>query len=172
MRSALFAVLVAGILALSPQVSSGQARFGMSGGLAVPLSDLDDVAKPGYNVAASLHFGGTHVPIGGRVEGSLNGFSLDDGDDDVRILNLTVNAVANFGQRPTSPYIIGGLGIYNSKVGPFDSKNAIGVNLGGGLRFPVGDLVTFVEARYHLMLGNRSDFANLQYIPITFGFVY
>jgi len=172
MRSALFAVLVTGILALSPQVSSGQARFGISGGLAVPVSDLDDIADLGYDVAAALHFGGTHVPIGARVEGSLNGFSLDDGDDDVRILNITVNAVANFGQRPTSPYLIGGLGIYNSKVASFDSKTALGINLGGGLRFPVGVLITFVEARYHLMLGKRGDFANLQYIPITFGFVY
>jgi len=172
MRSLLFAVLAAGILALSPQVSSGQARFGLSGGLAVPVSDLDDVAELGYNVAAALHFGGTHVPIGARVEGGLNGFSLDDGDDDVRILDLTVNAVVNFGQRQASPYLIGGLGFYNSKVASFDSKTALGINVGGGLRFPIGVLTTFLEARYHLMLGDRPDFANLQFIPITFGFVY
>lgn len=172
MRSSLFAVLAAGILALSPQVSSGQARFGVAGGLAAPVSDLDDIAGLGYNVTAALHFGGTHVPIGARVEGGLNGFSLDDADDDVRILNVTVNAVANFGQRPASPYLIGGLGIYNSKVASFDSKSALGINVGGGLRFPIGILTTFLEARYHLMLGDRPDFANLQFIPITFGVVY
>jgi Outer membrane protein beta-barrel domain len=172
MRSSLFAVLVAGTLTLSPQVASCQARFGISGGLAVPLDDLGDVADVGYNVTAALHFGGTHVPIGARIEGGLSGFSLEDADDDVRVLNLTVNAVANIGQKPNSPYFIGGLGIYNSKVASFDSKSALGINLGGGLRFPIGILSTFLEARYHLMLGDRPDFANLQFIPITFGFVY
>ena len=43
-----------------------QARFGVSGGLAVPLDDLGDIADAGYDVSAALHFGGTHVPIGPR----------------------------------------------------------------------------------------------------------
>jgi Outer membrane protein beta-barrel domain len=172
MRSSLFAILVAGAIALSPQASSGQARFGISGGLAAPVSDLDDVAEPGYNVAAALHFGGTHVPLGARLEGSLNGFSLDENEDNARILNLTLNAVANFGQRPTSPYLIGGLGLYNSKVASLDAQNTLGINVGGGLRFPIGHLTTFVEARYHLMFGDRTDFANFQFIPLTFGVVY
>jgi hypothetical protein len=172
MRSSLFAALVAGSLALSPHVASGQARFGISGGLAVPVSDLGDVAEVGYNVAAALHFGGTHVPFGARIEGSLSGFSLDEAREDARILNATLNAVANFGQRPSSPYLIGGLGLYNSKVAKLDSKNALGMNVGGGLRFPIGDLTTFFEARYHLMFGDRTEFANFQFIPITFGVVY
>ena len=172
MRRSLFAALVAGFVAFSPHSAFGQARFGVSGGPAVPVSDLADVAGLGYDVAVALHFGGTHVPFGARVEGGLNGFSLDDADDDVRILNLTVNAVANFGQRPTSPYLIGGLGLYNSKAANLDSKNAIGINLGGGFRFPIHQLSTFLEARYHLMLGKRSDFANFQFIPITFGVIY
>jgi hypothetical protein len=172
MRSSLFAALIAGMLALSPQLSSGQARFGVAGGLAVPVSDLGDDADMGYNVAASLNFGGTHVPIGARIEGAINGFSLKNFDDDVRILDLTANAIANIGQQSNSPYLIGGLGIYNSKVATADSKSAVGINLGGGLRFPIGDLTTFFEARYHLMLGDRTDLANYQFIPITFGVVF
>jgi len=172
MRCSLFAALVAGILALSPKPASGQARFGIAGGLAVPVSDLADDADLGYNVAASINFGGTHVPIGARIEGALNGFRLKNFDDDVRILDLTVNAIANIGQRPTSPYLIGGLGLYNSKVASADSKSAVGMNIGGGLRFPVGDMTTFVEARYHLMFGDRTDLANYQFIPITFGVVF
>ena len=172
MRCSLFAALVAGILALSPKPASGQARFGIAGGLAVPVSDLADDADLGYNVAASINFGGTHVPIGARIEGALNGFRLKNFDDDVRILDLTVNAIANIGQRPTSPYLIGGLGLYDSKVASADSKSTAGMNIGGGLRFPVGDMTTFVEARYHLMFGNRTDLANYQFIPITFGVVF
>lgn len=172
MRSALFAAVVVGILALSPRATSAQARFGISGGLAAPMSDLGDAADLGYNVTAGLFFGGTHVPIGARVDGSINGFSLKNFSDDVRVLDATVNGVVNISQVPTSPYIIGGVGIYNSKFGEADSQNAVGLNLGGGLRFPIGEFTTFFEARYHLMLGDREVGANLQFIPITFGVVF
>ena len=172
MRGSLFAALVAGILTLSPQAVFGQARFGLSGGLAAPVSDLSDEADLGYNVTAGLFFGGTHVPIGGRVDGSLNSFSLKGFSDDVRVIDATVNAVFNLAQIPTSPYLIGGVGIYNSKFSDLDSETAVGLNLGGGLRFPVGDLTTFFEVRYHLMLGDREVGANLQFIPITFGLTF
>ena len=172
MRRSLFAVLGASMLALAPSLMSGQARFGLAGGFAAPVSVLAQDANPGFNVAAGLNFGGTHVPIGARVEGAFNGFTLKEFNDHVRILDLTVNAIANVGQRPTSPYLIGGLGLYNSKVAARDSKNALGMNIGGGLRFPVGDMTTFFEARYHLMFGNRTDLANYQFIPISFGVVF
>ena len=172
MRGSLFAALAAGILTLSPQVVSAQARFGLSGGLAAPVSDLADEAEMGYNITAGLFFGGTHVPIGARVDASLNGFSLKKFSDDVRIIDVTANGVVNIAQIPTSPYLIGGAGIYNSKFADLDSQTAVGLNLGGGLRFPVGDLTTFFEVRYHLMLGDREVGANLQFIPITFGVVF
>ncbi len=172
MRSSFFAALVAGTLVLAPLPAFAQARFGIAAGLAIPVNDLGDDADLGYHFAASLNFGGTHVPIGARIDGAYSGFNLKNSSDDVRILDLTANAVANMGQRPTSPYLIGGLGIYNSKVGNFDSHANIGINLGGGLRFPVGDMTTFLEARYHVMLGDRTDFANLQFIPITFGVIF
>jgi hypothetical protein len=57
-------------------------------------------------------------------------------------------------------------------VASLDSKNALGINFGGGVRIPIHQLSTFVEARYHLMFGDRSDFANFQFIPITVGVVY
>lgn len=151
--------------------ASGQARLSVSGGIAAPVNDLGDVADLGYNVAAGLNFGGTRLPIGARIEGSLSGFGLKDFNEDVRIVNATANAVVNLSQRADSPYLIGGLGLYNSKFGNDDSQNAVGVNLGGGLRFPLATLNTFFEARYHAMLGDRRDGANLQYIPITFGLI-
>ena len=172
MRSALFAALVVGAVMFLPNVAVGQARFGVSGGLAAPMTDLGDVADLGYNVTAGLFFGGTRVPVGARFDGSLNGFSLKNTNEDVRILAATVDAVVNIGQLSTSPYLIGGLGLYNSKIGGADSENAVGVNLGGGLRFPIGDVSTFFEARYHRTLGDRDAGGNLQFIPITFGIVF
>jgi hypothetical protein len=169
----LLAAITAAVLVILPlRIVASQARFSVSGGLAAPMSDLGDEADLGYNVAAGLNFGGAYRPIGARLEGSLSQFSLKNFNEDVRILNATVNAVVNIGQGNDSPYLIGGLGIYNSKFGNADSENAVGANLGGGLRFPIGGLNTFFEARYHAMLGDRGAGANLQYIPITFGIVF
>jgi hypothetical protein len=173
MRGPFCASALAGLLMLMPlRPALSQAQLSVSGGVATPVSDLSDIADIGYHVAAGLNFGGTHLPIGARFEGSLSGFNLKDVNEDVRILNATANAIVNLGQQAGSPYLIGGLGIYNSKFGGADSDNALGVNLGGGLRFPLGTLNTFFEARYHVMLGDRNDGANLQFIPITFGILF
>lgn len=167
------ALVIAVLIAVVPATPvAAQARFDVSGGLAAPMSDLGDVADFGYHVAAGVNLRPTRRPIGARIEGSLSGFGLKNGSEDVRILNLTANAVVNLGSDNTSPYLIGGAGIYNSKFGNAGSENAIGVNLGGGLRFPIGTLDTFFEARYHAMLGERGAGANLQYIPITFGILF
>ncbi|MEO6527157.1 MAG: hypothetical protein ABIP93_11070 [Gemmatimonadaceae bacterium] len=173
MLRSLSAVLLGGALLFTPSAHLGaQAALSVSGGLAAPVSDLGDFADLGYNVAAGLNFGGTRVPIGLRFEGALNGFGVKDRDEEVRILNATANAIVNFSQKSDSPYLIGGLGLYNSKYASFPSENALGVNIGGGLRFPLAGLSTFFEARYHAMLGNRDRDANLQFIPITFGIVF
>ena len=173
MRRTFWAAILMGAVTLLPQHTAGaQARFSVSGGLATPVSDLSDVADFGYAIAAGLNFGGTRLPIGARFEGSLNGFNLKDVGEDVRVFNATANAVVNIGQQSGSPYVIGGLGLYNSKFGNADSENAVGVNLGGGLRVPIGMLNTFFEARYHAMLGDRDVGTNLQFVPITFGIIF
>ena len=70
-----------------------------------------------------------------------------------------------------------GLGAYNrqmsiNNLGKSDNKTTVGINAGGGLRFPLVGLSTFVEARYHVMLGSSTDAANYQFIPITFGIMF
>lgn len=173
MRTPTFVLVAAGLLGLAPiGIVHGQARLSVAGGIAAPMSDLGDVADLGYNVAAGLNFRGARLPMSGRVEGSLSSFGLKDFPEDVRILHLTANAVVDLGQQSESPYLIGGLGLYNSKFRDAGSENAAGVNLGGGLRFLIGDLHTFFEARYHAMLGEAGARANLQYLPITVGVMF
>ena len=173
MRTSICAAVAAGLLGLAPLASAdAQARFSVAGGIAAPMSDLGDVADLGYHVAAGINFGGSWRPIGSRLEGSLDSFGLKDAPENVRILSATANAVVNLGRQRESPYLIGGLGLYNSKFGNADSENAVGVNLGGGLRFVIGDLNTFFEARYHAMLGEAGAGANLQFIPITLGVMF
>jgi hypothetical protein len=157
------------LVALPPTTTAQQ--LSVSAGLAAPMSDLGDVADLGYAVAAGLNAGGTDRPIGARVEGSLVGFGLKRSSRDARIVSLSANAVVNLVPGASSPYLIGGVGLYNSKFGDADSNNDVGVNLGGGLRFPLGSLRAFFEARYHAVLGNRSERPHLQYVPVTLGIV-
>jgi len=175
MSRRLLAVLTVGALLAIPASSRAQsASFLVSGGLSVPMSDLGDFNNSGYNVNVGLAFGAPLIPLGARVEGGFSSFDAKTGGASTRVASATANAILNLGAMGVSPYLIGGLGIYNrhfsSNVsGATDDKTTAGVNIGGGIHFPLGGISTFLEARYHVMLGNSTEATNLQFIPISFG---
>lgn len=173
--------LFAGALSTAPSLLSAQSSMAVSlaGGVAAATGTLGNNADLGYNVAAGLNFGGTRLPVGLRFEAGYNGFGLKNNvDGNIRILTGTANAVFNLSQTPDSPYIMAGLGAYNRRAssdttfGVAESRTATGINIGGGLRFPLGGLSTFFEARYHRMLGEATQGANYQFIPVTFGIMF
>jgi len=181
-RRLLTAFAATALLALPAAArAQGSTSILVSGGLSVPMSDLGDYSNSGYNINLGLAFGAPFLPIGARIEG---GFSSFDGKNNAfdgaasgtttRVASATANAVLNLGTTGTAPYLIGGLGIYNRRFSSditdaSNSKTSAGVNIGGGIRFPLGGISTFLEARYHLMLGNQEEGTNLQFIPISFG---
>ena len=172
MSKRLLAVLAAGLLAAAPAAVTAQS-VSLAGGLALPVSDLRDVADAGYNAAVGLNFGAPLLPFGARIEGAINGFNFKNNvNGDVRIMNVTANGIFNLGM----PYLIGGLGYYNRRIKVSQagltssgSESAAGINVGGGVRLPLGTLSPFAEIRYHAMLGDKDKGANYQFIPITFG---
>jgi len=175
MSRRLLAVLAAGALLASPAAARAQSSsILVSGGLSVPMSDLSDFSNSGYNLNLGFAFGAPLIPVGARIEGGFSSFDAKGGGATTRIASATANAVLNLGPTGAAPYLIGGLGIYNRRfssdaLNASDSKTSAGVNIGGGIRFPLGGLTTFLEARYHVMLGNQDEATNLQFIPISFG---
>ena len=177
MSRRIYALLAAGALLALPAAShaQGSSSILVSGGLSLPMSDLGDVSNSGYNINVGLAFGAPIIPVGARIEGGFSSFDAKGGGATTRIASATANAVLNLGPTGAAPYLIGGLGIYNRRFssdafgGSADSKTTAGVNIGGGIRFPLGGISTFLEARYHLMLGNQTEATNLQFIPISFG---
>lgn len=182
MTRRLLAVLVAGALVAAPTTlrAQGGASVVVAGGISLPVNELSDEADAGYNIALGLNFGAPYLPVGARLEAGLNGFNTKRNTvgltGDVRIASGTANAIFNTGPTSSAPYLIGGLGIYNRRITTIfagttadETRNVAGVNVGGGIRFPLGGLTTFLEARYHLMLGNRNDLTNYQFVPVTFG---
>ena len=180
MSRRLLAVLAASALLVLPAASRAQSIL-VSGGLSVPMSDLSDNVNSGYNINLGLAFGAPIIPVGARIEGGFSSFDGKGGlpggigsGTTTRIASATANAVLNLGPTGAAPYLIGGLGIYNRRFssdasGASDSRTTAGVNIGGGIRFPLGGISTFLEARYHVMLGNQNEGTNLQFIPISFG---
>ena len=172
--------LKCGALALAliiPIAVSAQTSFVAMGGVSAPVGRLGDFTDIGYNVAAGINVGGPMLPIGLRFEGGYNGFGFKTGGGDTRIITGTANGIFNVGKTSDAPYLIAGLGIYNrsfstTNAGYGSGRTTIGINGGGGLRFPLSGLTTFFEARYHIMLGNTADQTNYQFIPITFGIAF
>jgi hypothetical protein len=69
-------------------------------------------------------------------------------------------------------YLIGGVGMYNSKatdrpLGLPDVTNTdVGFNIGAGIKFPLIGFSPFLEARLHIV---NTEGSSTKFIPITFG---
>jgi hypothetical protein len=165
MNRRLLAVLVAGLLIAAPAVSHAQS-ISLAGGLSMPVGDLADTYSSGYNGTVGFNFGAPLIPIGARLEGSINGFEQkNSGPANLRVLSATVNGIVGMGM----PYLIGGIGYYNvrEKVGTLSaSEGGLGFNIGGGITLPLPTLSPFVEVRYHQMVGDNDS---VKFVPITFG---
>lgn len=176
MTRRLLTLLAVTILTATPSAARAQVSTDIvvSGGLSVPVSDLSNRANSGYNVNLGLNIGAPIVPVGARLEAGFSSFDYSGGGGSTRIAYGTANAILSLGPTSAAPYLIGGLGIYNrhfsdnNLVGYSDQTKA-GVNVGGGIRFPLGGISTFLEARYHVMLGNAAERSNYQFVPISFG---
>lgn len=171
------ATLLAGAMVFTPAVTHGQTAITIAGGINAPVSTLGDIADIGYHLAGGVNLGNTTTSLGFRIEAAYDGLSLKNSSGDVRIISGTANVIGNVGTTRDAPYVIAGLGAYNrnfstSTFGYGSGKTVVGFNVGGGLRFPLGGISTYLEARYHQMLGNDIDGTNYQFIPITFGIVF
>ena len=171
------------VLALvAPAALQAQMSVVVLGGVSAPVGRLGDISSIGYNVSAGVDVGATALPVGLRFEAGYNSFGFKNtptsAQGDVRIITGTANAIFNVGTTKDAPYLIAGLGVYNRNYSysnssiSSSSRTALGINGGGGLRFPLSGFSTFFEARYHVMLGNTADGTNYQFIPVTFGIAF
>jgi hypothetical protein len=63
------------------------------------------------------------------------------------------------------PYVLAGFGLYKINVSSSNQTN-FGLNMGGGLRYPIGPVESFVEVRYHI---DYAPVAAVTFIPFQFG---
>jgi hypothetical protein len=150
------------------------AEFSVGAGLGIPLGNFDDVVKIGWQATGAVVFAPRSLPVAIQVDAAFSRFS-DETPLDIssQLIYGTAAAVYRF---PTSeeskfrPYVIGGLGIYNSKQTGSDalggSSTKFGINAGAGFDFLAGGARLFVEGRFHNVLVSGP---NLEFFPLNVG---
>ena len=166
-------VLAASLVAVP---AYAQAKFSISAGAAVPIGSTADGANVGYNVTGSVGFQPPLAPLGLRVDGMFNSmeFKAPLSGASFRTLAGTANLVLSGAGMPIPMgYLIGGVGMYNSKATgsgiTSDSNTDVGFNIGAGIKFPLTGFSTFLEARLHFV---NTEGESTKFIPITFGLTF
>lgn len=148
--------------------------FGVSAGLAVPVSDLSNFASSGYTVGVTLGMHQPLVPLGFRVEGSFTEFPWS-GSSDIkhRIYGLSVDGLYNLGTPSANGglYLTGGVGYFGWKdTGIFDNGTTwdFGLNAGLGYYLPLSGFAVNFEARYRNVFSSPGQ----AMFPITVGLTF
>ena len=170
---ALATVAVAAIATSPVSAQSAQAvSIGVSAGAAIPVSDLGDDYKTGYNGTVSLSLNSVGTPLGIRFDGMYNKMGVRDDRivslPDVIITSANANLVYALPGTGIRPYLIGGGGIYGYKpdISRAKTETDFGLNGGIGAAFPLSGFNTFVEARFHHIF---TEGVATQFVPVTFG---
>ena len=169
-------------LALSAQVAQAQGglSFGLGAGVVVPSGSMADLNSTGYTGQASLRMQPAASPLGFQVDGFYTRLGLqNDIEGHSQMIGGTANAVYAFsGASAARPYLIGGLGVYNTKL-TLDgfgsgSDTKFGANAGAGFDFKLGAASLYAEGRFHTIFKAAVDAETLEQttaymIPITVG---
>ena len=176
-RSLVFA-LVAGLVLVSmpasAQLGLKPISLGIAGGGSLPMSDMSDAAKTGYNGTLAIALKLPMIPVGLRFDGAYNHFGSKLDDSNLNIASATANVTYNLPSIGVSPYVIGGAGMYSSVVTASglpssERSNDFGWNAGAGIKLPLLVFSAFVEARYnHVSVEGGS----MKFAPLTFGIMF
>lgn len=180
-RNFFAAALALGIFAASnadaqatSSASSGM-QFGLSGGVAMPMGDLGDIASTGFAIGGHLGFNPASMPFGIRADVAFNRFSLDSdiADGNVRAIGAMLNAIIKVPtQSSVAPYLVAGPGIYNAKLDvdgcgdECDGETKVALQGGAGLQFNLSGLTPNLEVKYVTIF---TDEERVSFLPITFG---
>ena len=180
MKRSLFLAIAAIALVAVPRVSHAQLglvkpfSLGVAGGGALPMSDMSDVSKTGYNGTVAMAIKLPFIPLGLRVDGAYNGFSskVDNGPK-LNVVSATGNLTWNLPSIGVSPYLIGGAGLYmptGTAPGLASStENHFGWNAGAGINLPMSFVHAFLEARYNNV---SLDNGSMKFVPVTVGIMF
>ena len=169
------------------------------GGASVPVGNYKDVLKAGWNGQGSLIFNLPGIPFALRADLNYNKFTFENNlpfstgggtaatTDDItqQIFGGLANITVPFNMGPISPYVTAGLAGFNIKTKLGDafpgaedeSDTKFAVNGGAGLSMRLMGVSAFIEAKINNVYTDKKLISNkelkaLQFVPVTFGFVF
>lgn len=146
-------------------------RFGVGGGLTLPIGRYGDLDKGGWHVMGLIQFPISQSPIHARFDAMYGQTSHKSGlaSGSTTLTGATGDFLYHLGDRASTvrPYVLGGLGFYNVDAGgASESKLALGA--GGGILFSIGTMHAFLEGRYMSVQTSPS----YTFLPITLGLMF
>lgn len=171
---------VVGAMLLGAAAASAQGvRYGVGGGLLVPIVDYGDLDKAGWIVGADVTYWLASAPIGIRAEASYSRTPQKQGacclaDHTTEIAGGMADVVYAFGKTVSQirPYLLAGVGFYNLMLSApgftpsSDTKVGFGGGAGVAYRVGTGSTRVFLETKVTSMTLNGVAFAS---IPIRVG---
>lgn len=147
-------------------------RFGVGGGLTLPMGNYGDVDKAGWHVMGLIQLPISQSPIHLRFDAMYGQTSHKSGfgSGNTTLTGATADLLYHLGDHAAKvrPYVLGGLGFYNVDAGG-GSSTKFTFGLGGGILFGVGTMHAFLETRY---MSIQSSGSSLSFLPITFGLMF
>ena len=150
-------------------------RFGVGGGLTLPMGNFGDVDKAGWHLLGLIQFPISHSPIHFRADAMYGQTSHKSGfgSGKTTLTGATADLLYHLGDRAASvrPYVLGGLGFYNVDFGggSGSSQSKLAFGLGGGILFGVGTMHAFLETRY---MSVQTSGSSVTFLPISLGVMF
>jgi len=186
---------------MNQQGSGRPISFAFGGGASVPVGTYKDALKAGWNGQGSVIFHFAGLPLALRADLNYNSFTFKKDlpfssggtggsvttteDITQQILGGLANVSIPFHMGPVSPYITAGLAAFNIKTNlgdvvpgeQDDSDTKFAVNGGVGLSMKLLGASAFVEAKLNNVYTDgkfigSTELKTLQFVPVTFGFVF
>lgn len=187
--------LVAGValvLAAAPaaaQMTSAERtiRFGAMTGVSLPMGDFGDAVNTGWHLTGFVDWRPVNFPTAFRGEIGYHAFGSSEfrfedtrAESKASMIPIVANVVYVLPSQSTTRFhLMGGLGLYITNwdvegsipefgsFGGSDSETDFGINLGGGVSFPLGQRIdVVVEARFHSAF---TEGENSNFIPLSIG---
>lgn len=158
-------------------------------GIASPVGDFGTGLSSGIDLMGAVEawFPRT-APIGFRGEIGYSHFGVSNSvNASANIVRFLVDALYDFHLSGTAfqPYILGGLGIYHVSFSvdectialvpgcvSGDASTGLGINFGGGVRYPFGPVQGFAEVRYQLPFTAPGGLSDAPFFPLQIGVRY
>jgi len=186
---------------MTQQGSGRPISLAIGGGASVPIGTYKDALKAGWNGQGSLIFNFAGFPLALRTDLNYNKFTFKNDlpfstggstgtittSDDItqQVLGGLANITIPFHMGPISPYVTAGLAGFNIKTKFSDavsgaedqSDTKFAVNGGAGISLRLLGASAFIEAKLNNVYTDKKFISNkelksLQFVPVTFGFVF